>query len=176
MSDNAKLIETLVNSKIYKDYERAFSDATGLPVSLRPVESWQLPHHGHRHENQFCELLAEKSRACAACLQVQQKLSETATHEAQTLVCPAGLSDTAVPVRMGEQLIAYLQTGQVFRKKPTEAQYERAAKLVAEWGIQAPPAQVKEAYFSTVVLTPREHESVVKLLTIFALKKMVSLI
>src|SRR6185436_11732675 len=40
------LIEALMNSKVYQDYERAFTEATGLPVALRPVESWQLPHHG----------------------------------------------------------------------------------------------------------------------------------
>src|SRR5271165_2261667 len=124
MSDNTDLIDSLVNSRIYQDYERAFSEATGLPVALRPVESWQLPHHGHRHENRFCALMAEKSHACAACLRVQQQLSETATHEPRTVLCQAGLSDTAVPVRMGEQLIGFLQTGQVFRKAPTTAQFD----------------------------------------------------
>ena len=49
--DNKDLIESLINSKIFQDYEKAFSETTGLPVSLRPVESWQLPHHGKRHEN-----------------------------------------------------------------------------------------------------------------------------
>jgi hypothetical protein len=31
------VIETLTNSRIYQDYERAFSETTGLPVALRPV-------------------------------------------------------------------------------------------------------------------------------------------
>jgi AraC-like DNA-binding protein len=168
MSDNANLINSLVKSKLYRDYERAFSDATGLPVSLRPVDSWQLPHHGHRHENRFCALMAEKSHACSACLQVQQKLSETATHEPQSVTCPAGLCDTAVPVRMGEQLIAFLQTGQFFRKEPTTAQFERTAKLAAEWGIPADRQQLKDAYFSGSLLSCRQHESVVQLLSIFA--------
>jgi len=39
MTENKNLIEALTNSKIYRDYERAFSEATGLPVSLRTVES-----------------------------------------------------------------------------------------------------------------------------------------
>src|SRR4051794_12630708 len=69
------LIELLCKSKIYQDYDRAFSEATGLPVALRPVESWQLPFHGKRNENPFCCMLAQKSRSCAACLQVQEKLS-----------------------------------------------------------------------------------------------------
>jgi AraC-like DNA-binding protein/ligand-binding sensor protein len=162
------LIEALAGSKIYQDYELAFSEATGLPVALRAVESWQLPHHGKRFENPFCEMLAQKSRACAACLQVQQQLSETATHEAKTVTCQAGLCDTAVPVRMGDQLIGFLTTGQVFRKKPTEAQFNRTAKLLAEWGVQTNMNELREAYFDTRILSPRQHESTVKLLTIFA--------
>jgi AraC-like DNA-binding protein/ligand-binding sensor protein len=162
------LIEALAGSKIYQDYERAFSEATGLPVALRSVESWQLPHHGRRFENPFCGMLAEKSRSCAACLQTQQKLSETATHEPRTVACPAGLCDTAVPVRMGDQLIGFLTTGQVFRKKPTEAQFNRTAKLLAGWGVEADMTELRDAYCGTRVLPPRQHESVVRLLTIFA--------
>ena len=168
MKDNKTLIETLTHSKIYQDYERAFSEATGLPVALRPVESWQLPHHGKRSENPFCALVAQKSRSCAACLQVQQKLSESATHEAQSVTCHLGLCDTAVPVRTGDRLIGFLQTGQVFCRKPTEAQFNRMVKLVTEWGLEVDRSTLREAYFSTRVLNSRQHESVIKLLAIFA--------
>src|SRR5438552_9903978 len=169
MRDSKTLIETLTHSKIYQDYERAFSEATGLPVALRPVESWQLPHHGKRSENPFCALVAQKSRSCAACLQVQQKLSESATHEAQSVTCQLGLCDTAVPVRTGDRLIGFLQTGQVFCRKPTEAQFNRMVKLlVTEWGFEVDQSTLREAYFSTRVLNSRQHESVVKLLAIFA--------
>lgn len=161
-------MEALFGSKIYQEYERAFSEATGLPVALRSVESWQLPHHGKKFENPFCDMMAQKSRACAACLQTQQQLSETATHEAKTVTCQAGLCDTAVPVRMGDQLIGFLSTGQVFRKKPTETQYNRTVKLMTEWGVQADPIDLRKAYFDTRVMSSRQHESVVKLLTIFA--------
>jgi AraC-like DNA-binding protein/ligand-binding sensor protein len=168
MTDNRSLIEALTSSKIYSDYERAFSEATGLPVALRPVESWQLPHHGKRAENPFCAMLAQKSRSCAACLQVQQQLSETATHEAQTVTCQAGLCDAAVPVRIGDRVIGFLQTGQVFRKKPTEIQFQRVAKLLAEWGVPAEAEELRASYFNTRVLSSRQLESVLKLLTIFA--------
>jgi AraC-like DNA-binding protein len=162
------LIEALISSKVFQDYERAFSEATGLPVALRPVESWQLPHHGKRNEAPFCALMSEKSRACAACLQVQEKLSQAAAREARTVGCPAGLCDTAVPVRLGDRLIGFLQTGQIFRKKPTQAQFERAAKLVAEWGINVEREKLKQAYFGTRVVPVRQHDSAIKLLTIFA--------
>jgi AraC-like DNA-binding protein/ligand-binding sensor protein len=163
-----QLIEALATSKIYQDYERAFSEATGLPVALRSVDSWQLPHHGKKFENPFCALLAQKSRACAACLQTQQKLSEIATNEPQSITCPAGLCDVAIPVRMGEQLIGFLTTGQVFSKKPTDTQFNRTLKLLATWGVTVKEEQLREAYFDTRVLSAKQHESVVKLLSIFA--------
>ncbi len=166
--NNHHLIDALASSQLYQDYERAFNEATGLPVSLRPVESWQLPHHGRRNESSFCALMAQKSRSCAACLQVQAKLSQTATHEAQTVKCPAGLCDTAVPVRLGEELIGFLQTGQVFRQAPSAAQFERTARQVREWGLDVDQCQLKEAYFDTRVLAPKQYDSMVKLLTIFA--------
>ncbi len=162
------LIEALANSKVYAEYERAFSEATGLPVALRPVESWQLPHHGKRNESPFCDLMAQKSRACAACLQVQERLSEAASQSAHTVACPAGLCDTAVPVRLGDRLLGFLQTGQMFRKRPTPAQFDRVVKLVAEWGVQVERRTLEEAYFATHVVSSRQHEAIVKLLTIFS--------
>ena len=168
MNNHHDLIEVLTHSQVYQDYERAFSEATGLPVALRPVESWQLPHHGQRKENPFCAMIAQKSSACAACLQVQQQLVEGATHEARTVTCLNGLSETAVPVRLGDQLIGYLQTGQVFRKRPTAAQFDRTTKLAEGWGLDVDRSAMKTAYFNTRVLSAKEHEAVVKLLSIFA--------
>jgi len=155
-------------SKVFQDYERAFTQATGMPVALRPVECWQLPHHGKRNEGPYCAFMSEKSRACAFCLQTQERLSRNATHEPRTVVCPSGLSDTAVPVRLGDRLVGFLQTGQVFRKVPTEAQFERTSKVIDEWGIQVDKAKMRQAFFATRVVAPRQHDSVVKLLNIFA--------
>ncbi len=162
------LIDALSGSPIYQDYERAFSETTGLPVTLRPVESWQLPHHGKKNENPFCGLMAQKSRSCAACLQVQQKLTESATAEPQTVTCMAGMADTAVPVRLGEQVIGFLQTGQVFRKKPSKALFERIANQITEWGLLVDKTQLEEAYFGTRVVSNKQYESIVRMLAIFA--------
>ena len=115
MNTDRSLIETLSNSKVFQDYEDAFTEATGLPVALRAVESWQLPHHGRRNESPFCALVLETSRACASCLSVQERLSAGATQQAHTVTCPCGLCETAVPVRLGDRLIGFLQTGQAFQ-------------------------------------------------------------
>ncbi len=169
MNSNGKnVIEALVHSRIFQDYARAFSDVTGLPITLRPVESWQLPYHGRKNENSYCALVAQKSSSCAACLHTQQRLSECASETPQTVTCCSGMSETAVPVRLGEQLIGFLQTGQVFRRKPTEAHFERIARQVADWGLEVDRERLHKAYFATPVIGAREHESVVRLLAIFA--------
>ena len=168
MQTENNLVERLTESRIYADYERAFSEATGLPLRLRSVESWQLPHHGQRKENAFCAMMAGKSKACAACLQVQQTLAETARDGAQSTTCAVGMCDTAVPVKLGDRLIGFLHTGQIFRKKPTEAQFARVAQLAKEWGLEQPVPELKAAWFDTRVLSQTEHDAVVKLLEIFA--------
>jgi len=127
-----------------------------------------MPHRGKRYENPFCAMMAQKSRACAACLQVQQQMSEKGTHQACTVTCLHGLSDSAVPVRAGDQLLGYLQTGQVFAKRPSHAQFERTARLAEEWGLETDRESLKEAYFSTRVLSNKQYASVVQLLSIFA--------
>ena len=137
-------------------------------MRLPSVESWQLPHHGQRKEHPFCAMLAGKSRACAASLQVQQSLAETAREESRTVMCSAGLSDTAVPVKLGSRLVGFLHTGQIFRKKPTDGQFEKVAQLANEWGLQIPREQLKEAWFATRVMSQKEHDAIVKLLEIFA--------
>lgn len=167
-AESRSLVEALLQSEIYQEYEKAFSEATGLVVSLRPVESWRLSHHGKRHESPFCSLMSERSRTCAACLQVQERLVALAVEGARTINCFAGLSDTAVPIRLGNQIIGFLQTGQVFRKRPTRAQFARVCRTLEEWGLEYDRRRLEEAFFQTRVIPPRQHESAVKLLTIFA--------
>jgi AraC-like DNA-binding protein len=166
--DSHQIINTLAHSPVYQDYERAFTETTGLPVNLRPIESWQLPHHRRRNESPFCALMAERSRTCAACLQVQQQLAEAAKTEPASVTCQFGLCDSAVPIRTGEKTIGYLQTGQVFRRQPTEAQFNRAEKLAKDGGVTADTAAMREAYFNTPILPPKRHAAALGLLHIFA--------
>ncbi|HTX20253.1 MAG TPA: helix-turn-helix domain-containing protein [Candidatus Aquilonibacter sp.] len=165
---NRALVNALTNSKIYRDYNRAFSDLTELPLALQPVETWQLPHHGHQNENPFCALISRASHACAACLQTQERLCAKAFRSPQAIICPAGLCDIATPVRMSDHLIGYLQSGQFFKKKPDRKQFERVVRLVAGWGLDTNRRKLKEAYFSTKVVSAKHQKSALKLLSIFA--------
>ena len=46
MNANGQLLETLTHSPMFLKCERAYTDATGLPIAMRPVETWQLPLRG----------------------------------------------------------------------------------------------------------------------------------
>jgi AraC-like DNA-binding protein/ligand-binding sensor protein len=164
---NNRFTERFARSQIFQDYEQAFTEATGLPMTLRAPEAWQPVHRGRKNENPFCALMSKNSRTCAACLEVQQKLTE-GNGEPRTVTCFAGLCDTAVPVQVDNELIGYLQTGQVLLKKPTKQQFAKTAKQLVEWGLKVDLREMEEAYFQTRVLKREQYESMVRLLTIFA--------
>jgi AraC-like DNA-binding protein/ligand-binding sensor protein len=162
------MVELLARSKIFQDYESAFCQATGLPLSLQPVDSWTVATAGGKNQNGFCILMCGQSRSCAACLESQAQASERGADQPGTSVCFAGLCDTAVPVRLGSELVGYLRTGQVMTQKPTQARFSRTVRLLAGWGVEVDLKQMESAYFHSRVLTPRQYESVVRLLNIFA--------
>jgi AraC-like DNA-binding protein/ligand-binding sensor protein len=165
---NRQLVEKLTRSAIYRDYVRAFSSATGMPLALRPVEHWQLAMHGARNENPFCQLMARSNRVCAACLEVHHKLTQKIGDRSRTVTCFAGLSDSAIPIRIGDQLIGFLQTGQVLLKQPTKFRFDQAARKLVDWGVHVDLGKAREAYFHTKVLTKKQYRSMLRLLEIFA--------
>ena len=167
-SDNNHVLERLANSQIYKDYERAFGEATGLPLTLSPADDWHLSHSGRRHENPFCALLAKQNKACAACMQTQHELTSTSHDQPRTVTCFADLSETAVPLRVGEQLIGFLRTGEVLSHAPTAKDYSRVKRRMERLGINMEGEDLREAYFQSPVFSSKRYESVLQLLQIFA--------
>ena len=170
--DNAKksrlLVAQLRKSDIFRDYEQAFRETTGLPINLRPIEAFDLPHHGDPNESPFCALMARSNQSCAACLQLQKRVEEQARLEPKTLKCFAGLCDSSVPVRVGENLVAFLQTGQIFLHTPTKTEFARATRQIVNWGTEVDLKRLEEAYFQTRIVTKKQYESILRLLTVFA--------
>jgi AraC-like DNA-binding protein len=168
VSRSREFVDRLKRSRIFKDYEQAFRDTTGLPINLRPLEAFDLPHHGDPNENPFCALMAKTNQSCAACLQLQRKVEEEACMEPKTLKCFAGLCDSSVPVRVGEDLVAFLQTGQVFLEKPDKKRFATASRQILAFGTEVDMKKLEEAWFQGRVLDRRQYESILRLLSIFA--------
>ena len=167
-SSKQRLVGLLIRAPVFREYQRAFEDATGLPLTLRAVEGWQLAHSHSRRQNGFCALMSQSSRSCAACLQMQQRVCEGVNGGPCTMRCTFGLSETAVGVKIGQDIIAYLQTGQVFFKPPTPQQTQRALKQIKKWGFSLDEGEAARCYNETPVIGRGEYQATVRLLQFFA--------
>lgn len=163
-----KFVEQLQASQIYRDYEQAFRETTGLPLALQPVEGWGLAFSGDPKQNPFCALMAGTNHTCSACLQAQSELQAKAGLEPASLKCFAGLCDSAVPIRVGENVVAFLHTGQVLLHQPDSKVFQRTAKQVLKFGADVDMKKLEEKFFQSRVLTGKQHESIIRLLSIFA--------
>lgn len=162
------MVEHLRASEIYRDYHEAFEATTGLPLSLWKPGSFQPPLHDSKLINSFCAMMAGQNQTCAACLQLQQRIESECGAGPKTLECFAGLVESMIPIRMGERVIAYLQTGQVFLQRPSVPRFERLLRKLAGSGLDVDAKGLKDAYFKTRVISRQQYESVLRLLAIFA--------
>lgn len=162
------IVARLQKSDIFRDYQQAFQTATGLPLALRAAGAFQAPSHGSKQVSRFCVLMAATSKTCASCMQLQQRIESEPVAVPRTLECSAGLSESVIPVVVGEKIVAFLQTGQVMLHTPTEKQFRAAQKSLMGDKSPAETAQLHAAYFGTRVLTKSHYGAVLKLLESFA--------
>ena len=161
-------IGTLTASRMYQDYARAFTQATGLPLRMQGPDRLNLVRFTKAQENPFCALMAKTAESCAQCYALQCKVEEEAQMEPKTLKCFAGLCETAVPVRVAENVIAFLHTGQVLLQRPDKVQFKRIAATLIKWGAEVDLKKLEEHYFNTRVLTLKQYEALIRLLNTFA--------
>ena len=166
-SHNKQLIDMLRRSRLFRDYEGVFTKATGLPLALRPLEYWQHEHHNKTNENQFCRMLAERPATLAVCLQSHAEIVQHTGITPRTETCPFGLTETAVPVRLGEQTIGFLRIGQVLRRSAIQSDKARAAGKLAECGVAFKGA-IRKAWEATPIIPKDKYSAIVRLLTFFA--------
>lgn len=165
---NRELVERIEKSELFRDYRAAFETATGLPLAIRARGSFQKPLSGSKKTNAFCALMGARNRTCAACLDLQQRAEQEACDQSKTLECFAGLNDTVVPIRVGDSVVAYLQTGQVIFRAPTEQMFEATVRQLEQWGLLGDVAELKLAYFQTRVISRPNYEAAVRLLGSFS--------
>ncbi|MDR3460346.1 MAG: helix-turn-helix domain-containing protein [Verrucomicrobiae bacterium] len=168
MSTNQKLIETLARSETFQDYERAYTEAVGMPLALRAVEPWQMPDHSRNKDNDFCTPASGENCTCAACRKLQAKSDRATRHKAAAKSCVFGLYETAVPVKLGAQIIGFLQTGRVRFETPTAAAFRRLVQQAEKLGVDIGDKRTRQAYFETPVVSRKKLAAVANLLSIFA--------
>jgi|SRR5271165_2898096 len=131
---DADIIQRLGRSNLYTEFKNAFGASTGLPLTLRPFEFWQLAHRSQPYENPFCAMIAQTNRGCSAYLEAEQRVVSAAEDRSATIRCFADLCHTAVPIKLGERTIGFLLTGQIALDLPSPDRFEAIARQVTEWG------------------------------------------
>ena len=164
---NRQLIDALLRSRLFRDYESVFTKATGLPLALRPLEYWQLAHHGKKQENPFCALLAEHPETLAVCLEAHDQMIRHTGVLPHTVTCPFGLTETAVPVKLGEKIIGYLRIGQVLRHTLLKSDTAKVARTLSTHGIRF-GEKFQKAWEKNPLIPPDKYNAIVRLLTFFA--------
>jgi AraC-like DNA-binding protein len=150
-------------------YEMAFRKATGVSLKLIPPDCDPKVDIRPRG-NDFCDQVSATPSGCAACREAEQRAQACAAHSLTTrqIYCYAGLTVVAAPVIVGGRHAATLLSGQIFRREPTERDFQLVLKMLGE-----PPStdwvkRTRKAYFETPVLTAERFHAATQLLEVFA--------
>ena len=163
------LVDQLSATRLFQDYRSAFEQATGLPLMLRARQAFaSAAERAEERTTQFCSLIGRTNFSCAKCLRMQESLEETAQLGPDTIRCFAGLCESAVPIRVGDEIVAFLRTGHVLLHKPSHAEFTRTTRQLLKWGSQIDLKSLEEAYFQTKVFDESQYHAAVRLLTTFA--------
>lgn len=166
--ESRELAKRIGATRLFAKYERSFTAASGLPLTIRPLGTFRMPASGHKRENPFCALVSTCRKGCLACLLAQSELEKAATRKAATYKCYAGLNDSLVPIRMGRRVVAYLQTGQVALGKLDASHFDRTHSELILKGIELDAKTARNAYLKSVVLKRDAYNGFLGLLEGFA--------
>jgi len=165
------LLEKIIRSDHFQIYQDAFRTATGLPLRMvgADPEAWCLDGNTE-NRSPFCEALNPCESACRACIETNRRLLEEAEVNGPTTChCFAGLTATAVPVRLGASVIGYLKTGQVFSRQPDERRFDELLGALGRRTMnETQIGQLRAAYLQTRHVDPQRYQSMVVLLQSFA--------
>lgn len=160
-----RLLEELRSTDLFKEYEQAYAEVTHLPLVLRSSEGEQEINLDRSNENDFCHFMRQHNESCKTCLHVGEKdreSGETLHHN-----CFAGIHVSAVPIKVHQKVIGYLQTGEVLLENPSQNKLDDATKTLLDWGIKLSGDELKDLLESGTILSPKQYEAIIKMLEIF---------
>lgn len=167
---NEPTFQQIARLPVIAFYEEAFRKATGVPLAVvAPGEPERRIAIG-REENAFCSMSAGTPAGCAACLETQARAQQGLARQAgaKQVTCYAGLTDVAVPVLVRGSHLATLMSGQVFRREPTQRDFEIVRNFIGAGRDRAWGERLRRAYFATPVVNAERFEAIIQLLTVFA--------
>ena len=176
MKQPAASLETtyrkLVESSLYQTYKKAFRDATGLNLVLRPAdEKIEIATREYRFTNSFCEEINNKEGCCKSCRLAHRCLLGASARGAETISCFAGMRETAIPVHAGTGTVAFLTTGQVMTQPPDPETFDSVVSVLEKNNdCRFDVKSLKKAWLSTETTTVEKYQGSITLLAAFGLQ------
>lgn len=167
-----KLVEALQTSALYRGYQEAFRLATGMSLFLRLGYTEQIPRESERGEqNGFCQAMSCSARCAQACAAAHNGLRGPGAGAGKGCSgsCFARMMETAVPLRCGGSVIAWLWTGQVFVHGAGKRSFNEVASVLTGAGCdESEVAKLRHLWEATPALSADKYRGVVVLLEAFA--------
>ena len=133
LTTSKRLLDELSFSEIYNDYERAFGEHW-LPLNLR-LEDFIRTSRPESTRAHSVHSMAKHSKTCAGCLEAQQNSSQSALSRRGPSCVSRGYANPASRLRTGENLIGFLQTGEVMLPKTNPCAVLEGGEIARKWGI-----------------------------------------
>ncbi len=166
-SENTKrVVADLGRSELVRDYLRDFGELAGVTVDFRSGEKWPPCNSGEACRNPFCALLVNGGGLCTACLEVEHERSEPCA--VRSVKCLGDMRETAVPVVLERNIIAYLVIHPVIHFRPTKKAFIKALTRLRQRGIACLIKKLEATYLAIPAMSAQKHEVVVGLLSTFA--------
>jgi len=165
-----RLVEALQTTPLYREYQQAFRKATGMSMMLRMPDTDEMLSAAERAEqNEFCTVMTGSESNCGACDASRQAVKLKAGMEGASSDCFAHMSISALPIVVGDRIIAYLWTGQVFAPGVREAGFGTIERMLRKAGSGAGEIEhLRQLWEATPEVTAERYESIVTLLRVFA--------
>jgi AraC-like DNA-binding protein/ligand-binding sensor protein len=159
----------LTRSEVVRQFQMAFAEATGLPVTMLPVTA-ETRANGNQAGHGFCIegcLGPDSGKWCQQTLQGAE-LEAVTKHESVQFRCPSGLVKILVPVWIGEQHVGSVMVGPFSLDTLDTASFRRLDQRLKKFGLQNETARLRASLnFSPVV--PRDKAAAAsELVNLFA--------
>ncbi|MDF1752736.1 MAG: AraC family transcriptional regulator [Verrucomicrobiales bacterium] len=161
----------LVEAPLYQTYKKAFRDATSLNLKLIPASAdGTIAPQENTYLNPFCDHINDARSACGGCLKADKCIKNSPRDNATTITCFAGMRETAIPIRSGNQTVAYLTTGQVFTETPDPTLFSQIEQELRPVSDNESSEDLKEMWESTPQLSMEKYLGAVTILASFGLQ------
>ncbi|MBI4027255.1 MAG: helix-turn-helix domain-containing protein [Verrucomicrobia bacterium] len=159
----------LAKSRVSREWMAAFCKATGISLRLLPVDVASNEMVGRVARSPFWTLLCQTAEGRNLYIKTRLELQRRALQESRhrRAQCLAGFTHAVIPIAIGGKQVATLLAGDVFLRRPNQADFDRVSRNLARMGLKADLPRLHKAWFNMPVVPPDQFEANVRMAVSF---------